>query len=173
MTPSSRTMSPNRITKQASGATLLLGLFVLTTLAACGGVEPPEFASQLVPVGGQIKLKGEPLVGATVQFLPTDTTPGAAAATGYTDAEGKYRVVTTIPGVDLRETVGAVPGQYHVLVSKIAMPDGSPIPTEMGEADALEAGAVNTISSRYNDPANTPLKAEVPAGGSQELNFDL
>jgi hypothetical protein len=66
---------------------------------------PPTY-----PVTGTVTWKGKPLEAATVVYVPV--TPGVEAASGITDAAGRYRLTTYVAGD------GAQAGEYHVKVSK-------------------------------------------------------
>lgn len=86
--------------------TALLLLLVLVGACNRGSSRPPTY-----PVTGTVTLKGKPLEGATVVFVPAE---GAAheAATGTTDAAGKYKL-STYTADD-----GANAGEYRIKVSK-------------------------------------------------------
>lgn len=130
----------------------------------CGGTksEAPEFVSRLVPVSGTISLDGEPLEGATVIFFPDVEHPGGENASGQTDATGTYQLTTSIGGQGAQP--GAVPGRYRVMISKFVMPDGSPLPPEMTEADAEADGGQQVVPSRYSNYERPTLDAEVTEG---------
>ena len=119
----------------------------------------------LVPVKGTITLDGKPLVAALVEFIPVGTTRGNGG-TGFTDAEGKY---------ELRAPKGdqGVPvGEYRVRLSKLVMPDGSPYSAESGLAP-MDSDAKEVLPPRYCDFDQTVLKATVPEGGDDSLDFQL
>jgi hypothetical protein len=83
--------------------------FALAAIMVCGcssSTRPPTYQ-----VSGTVTLKGQPLEGATVVFVPTE---GASqqAATGITDASGKFKL-STFTGDD-----GAQEGDYRIKVSK-------------------------------------------------------
>jgi hypothetical protein len=82
--------------------------FLLAALAAgCSrSTRPPTY-----PVSGTVTMKGQPLEGATVVFVPS---AGAAhePATGITDAAGKFKLSTFIADD------GAQDGDYRIKVSK-------------------------------------------------------
>ena len=107
------------------------------TLFGCGESDPE--VAKLVPVSGKVALDGQPLTGATVFFTPHGQTPGTGAF-GSTDTEGKYTLMhrSNQPGIQ--------PGEYIVSFSKLAMPDGSPIPEGKTAADVE---AVEHIPKKY------------------------
>lgn len=115
-----------------------LGLFCIAGCSS-GGPAPPK----LVPVAGKVMLDGAPLAGASVIFVPKDQTKGTGG-TGITDAEGKYEARHQ------SNKVGIEPGTYAVIFSKIAMPDGSPIPPGKNAADV---GATEVLPQQLSNPS--------------------
>ena len=75
---------------------------LIPTLVGCGGQRP-------VKVSGTVKLHGQPIEGATVQFVPVKE--GGRPATGMTKADGGFSL-TTIEDQD-----GAMPGEYKVVIT--------------------------------------------------------
>jgi hypothetical protein len=140
-----------------------VGMALTLAFMGCGGNAggPPEFAERLVPVSGTVTLNGQPLSGATVQFLlPRQATSGEMAE-GVTDSSGKYELQTHMAQATAAERRGALPGEYIVVVSKIEMPDGSPLPPGTTEADAEAEGAKQVVPARYTNEEATPLRATV------------
>ena len=140
-----------------------LVLCALVVIAVGCGRDPN--LPPLVPVTGTITLNGKPVEGASVSFIPVGTTRGNGA-TGYTKAEGKYELVA--PGGDK----GVPVGEYRVTVSKLVNPDGSPYSGESGLAP-MDSPAKEVLPPRYCDFDQTVLKATVPEGGSDSLDFSL
>lgn len=140
-------------------------LTILPVLAGCGESEPEETQS-LSPVSGAVTLDGEPLTYASVQFHPQAGGDAQATYFGTTDMEGKYELASP------RGRPGAEPGVYTVTISKFAQADGSPLPAD---ADAPEFAAlgVEHMPPKYNDPAQSELRATIPEGGKTDLNFPL
>lgn len=97
---------------------------------------------KLVPVVGKIVLDGTPLKGANVIFVPKDQTKGTGGS-AVTDAEGKYEARHP------SNKAGIEPGTYAVLFSKLAMPDGSPIPEGKNAADV---GAAESLPQQLSNP---------------------
>lgn len=91
---------------------LALGCALLAGLATSGC--KPGSTLKTVPVTGTVKLDGAPLANATVGFIGSGE--ASKPASGVTDANGKYKLVT----FELASTPveGAVPGQYSVIVTK-------------------------------------------------------
>jgi hypothetical protein len=109
-----------------------------------------------VPVAGTVTLDGTPLAQGMIQFNPTGETTGTTVAAEITG--GKYAI---------EKAQGPVPGKHKVLISGRPParlkpgepPGGTPKPTP------------EPIPARYN--SQSTLETEVPAGGSQALDFAL
>ena len=93
-------------------------------------------------------------------------------ASAVTDADGKYELVTAVSGALSEQSKGALAGEYGVVINKLAMPDGSPLPPNLGGADAMEEGAVESVPAKYSDAGAPTLKATV-AAPKAENNFEL
>ena len=93
--------------KQITLGGRLVCLSVCLIAAACskGPVRPATY-----PVTGTVTFKGAPLEGAQVIFVPT--AKGGQAATGLTDAAGKYSVGT------YQAKDGAQEGEYRIKIIK-------------------------------------------------------
>jgi len=143
-------------------------------MAGCEArVDTPEFSKDLVPISGVITYQKKPLAGAAVTFFPTGQN-AVRAAYALTDDSGQYQLMTPISGVSAKNSLGAVPGSYRVMISHLAMPDGSPVPTELTTADAIEKGATESLPARYSNEQQSILKAEVQANTPRsDLNFNL
>ena len=137
---------------------LILSLVVLSGCMEAGKTRDIK----LEPVTGTVKLDGQPLAGANVQFLANG---GMGYSYGATDASGKY----VLKAADGREGVEA--GAYKVTVTKFAKPDGSPLPNDL-PPDESAAQGVEHMPAKYADPEQTELTADVPAGG-KTFDFDL
>lgn len=111
---------------------------VMGTGCSSGTAKTPK----LVTVTGKILLDGAPLQGANVIFIPKDNTKGTGGS-GVTDAEGKYEARHP------SNKAGIEPGTYSVLFSKLAMPDGSPIPEGKNAADV---GATESLPQQLSNP---------------------
>jgi hypothetical protein len=138
----------------------VLLLLACVVFSGCPGGGPA--APDVYPVTGTVRLDGEPVGGVSISFAPLDAPGGGGFA--VSDTSGKF----SLRSKDQREGVPA--GKYRVLCTKMAMPDGSPIPEGQMAADV---GAENSLPAIYSDPANTPLTAEVKAAENPPLEFDL
>jgi hypothetical protein len=131
-------------------------IYVLAALlAGCGG-------SRTSPVEGVVLLDGQPLVGASVQFVPQGT---GRDATGQTDAGGKFTMSTFKP------QDGVLPGEYKVVISP---PLGTPDRTAYASAEEAMAAAAKAppkkasgpaVPQQYTRPDQTPLNETVPVKG--------
>ena len=137
-------------------------------ISSCCGRAAPEHLTNIGPVTGRVTLDGQPLSDATVIFDPREE--GGETAVGTTDADGTYELTTIVVGHGPQQ--GAVPGNYHVIITKIVMPDGSPIPRDMSDADAEAEGARQVVPPRYSDSANVTLVRDVPEDGGT-IDFEL
>jgi hypothetical protein len=123
----------------------LPALILAATLVGCG-----DAADDSVPISGNVTFDGAPLPTGTITFLPTD---GEGPSAGAEITDGHYET-TAWPGskqvtiTARREKAGA----------KSADPHAGP-PTEQD------------LPKKYNTA--TELKADVPADGSDKINFDL
>ena len=140
----------------ASGARVLCALGLLLVLAGCG--EGESDAPQLGTVTGTVTSGGQPVVGATVTFLP-DSASGTVgpASTGSTDESGKYSLTGS-------GDAGAVVGTHKVSIA-------CPMITSSASGEAPPAGACN-LPAEVSSIDTTPLTREVKAGDNT-IDFDL
>jgi hypothetical protein len=129
-------------------ASLSCVIAVCFAVAGCGEATNPH----LIPVSGTITMDGRPLVGASVTLVGDGAT-ASEGGTGITDAAGKYEIS------HFRAGKGAVEGEYKVVINKMVLPDGSPIP--MGTISAAELGIRDMVPPRYGNYSSTMLKASV------------
>lgn len=129
----------------------------VATMGCSGGSKP-----KTIPVKGKVTLAGQPLTQGSLTFQPIKTAEGypTRPAMGTVNSDGTYEASTFEKGD------GVIPGEYKVLVS--TMTSG---PT-LEEPNLPEVWAA---PKTYSDPAQSPLKATVPAdhSGTLELDFDL
>jgi len=148
---------------------LLCAAGVLVSLVpGCGGesADVPDLA----PVSGTVTLDGEPAAGVAVFFSPRsngedpkERTSGTGA-TGATDSNGKYTLKHR------SGELGIEPGVYNVTFSKVAMPDGSPIP----EGKLLgEGGSRETLPKRYTVVDETARAKNVATVKKEGGTFDF
>ncbi len=141
-------------------------LLFLVLLAIVGCKEK----SGTVPVQGIVKLDGQPLKDAAVQFVPQGT---GRDATATTDANGKF-VMSTFEPRD-----GAMPGSYKVVITSLGNVEATPTNVSADQAMAAasaaaakaKANAGSQVPVAYTRLDKTPLKQDVPAIG--EIVFDI
>jgi len=131
------------------------GLFTLglSLLAGCGG--GPSFPPP-VPVSGKVTVRGQPLTGGTIHFVPTDATkalPGHATI----ESDGTFDATTKMPGD------GLIPGDYTVFFDEPAGEDG-------GEKSSTPP---STIPVKYLAPGTSGVKKTIEeSGGDLEINLE-
>jgi hypothetical protein len=133
--------------RRCVGLVLLLAL----SLAGCGK------SHKIAPVSGRVKLDGNPLAGATLQFIPlAGPDESLPSSVGTTDRDGRYTLVLT---GDVKGE-GAVVGKHKVFITLGAAGGGSGegVPTFHKQ-----------LPERYN--RKTELTWTVPEEGG-EANFE-
>jgi hypothetical protein len=150
---------------------LVLSIFLPfgIVLTGCAKSSAPTY-----PVTGTVTLHGKPLSGAAVTFVPTDETQGAAAS-AFTNSEGKY-ALTTFQAGD-----GARPGEYRVKVSKQdqAAVDASKMVKNLSieeeqkiyiEKKTLPPPAKSLVPAKYQDDQTSGLTHKVE---NKPTTFDI
>jgi hypothetical protein len=139
----------------ASGMVLSL---LISLVTGCGGD-----GIHRVPIEGVLTGMGEPLDGATVQFLPAEGSSDVSGI-GQTDARGRFTLISS------RESdEGIPPGTYRVRVTRLVNPDGSTLPVDAAEAD--HPMAKESIPAPYNG-VDSPLEATISEQGG-EIKLDI
>jgi hypothetical protein len=126
--------------------------------AGCGG--KTEKLPDLVPVSGTVTYDGAPLVGAFINFVPQEGTPGSGAS-GTSDAEGKYQLTT-----GNRNEPGTAAGKYKVTILTPLMFEGYEAPPDAPPFTKVK------LPPKYSDAEKTVLTAEVTAE-KKPIDFDL
>lgn len=143
---------------------LALVLVGITTFSGCGDPGPVAEIEKVAPVSGTVTFQGKPLPGYQVTFLPTD---GKRAATGITDAQGKFIMGTNDAGD------GAPPGTHKIAFVWAPPSGGEPgQETIIDDPSKLPKPAIK-IPAKYGNPETSGFTQEVPARGVQDLKFDL
>lgn len=122
--------------KALAAVVALMGLGI----GGCGGSDGPDTE----PVTGIVTLDGQPVEGARVVFSPGSG--GGQAASGVTDAEGKYELTTFSQGD------GAVVGNYNVIVTKT---EGGANPADVSNLEGLseEEKTAKAMEAYYSSDA--------------------
>lgn len=122
-------------------------------LVGCDAAEGPDVAD----VNGYIKMDGEPLANAKVQFVPQDAAVGRPSW-GKTDAEGYYALQYS------SSKSGAMLGEHIVRIST----GGSAEEDEYG--NLVSGPSPETVPAKYN--VKSTLSRTVDPG-ENEINFEL
>lgn len=134
---------------------VLLG--ISACLYGCGGGSD---APVTVPVKGIVKYQGKPIPKLSVSFIPDK----GVLATGTTDANGKFELMTNKPGD------GAVPNTYKVAIS--FAPDE--IPPMPGLEPPGYQPPVSPIPGKYADVSTSGLTKSVEKDASKNnFTFEL
>lgn len=139
----------------------------LLMAAVCSGCGASSGAPQekSVPVAGILSFKGEPLADFRVTFIPAD---GRRAASGLTDAQGRFVLSTNAAGD------GAPPGR-----NKVAVAWEGPPQEDTGGLDTPIENPANypkppvQIPTHYADPERSGIEFEIPPSGLEEVIIEL
>jgi hypothetical protein len=142
-------------------ARLVVLLLVAALAVGCSKKDPN--APELLGVDGVVTFDGQPLENAVVCFHPIGTTRGTEAF-GRTDASGHYALKSRHLGE------GTPVGEYRVIIGKLTLPDGSPLPDK--DFDPMTTAVRQVLPARYSNTEGSELRAKVPEGGDT-INFDL
>lgn len=139
----------------------VLGLLSSAVVTGCGSGGPQKvIPEKAVPVTGTVTLDGKPLDNARVTFYPSSSAQGDGSS-GTTDSAGKYELQSVF-GSEV--VVGAAPGKYKVVISRMVRPDGSPMPPDSQEPPIM-SGAREGIALKYSGFSTTELSANVASSG--------
>lgn len=148
----------------------------LVTVAVClSGCDSGPNNPDTYPVTGTVTYKGSPVEGATVVLTPV--TAGLQGASGNTDADGNFELMTFSAGD------GALPGEYKVrvfkyeIVAEPAAEEGEEMTPEeeeeayTGEEDD-ESASPNLLPAKYENAATSGISHTVTESPTT-LNIDL
>jgi hypothetical protein len=121
----------------------------LASAAGCGG-------PKLVPVEGTITLDGKPLAGATIALELVGGEKAFRLFSGDADVSGKY-VIKPFES----NRVGALPGEYHVMIKSVKTPPG---------ADEMTVLPKDPVPPEFQNGSQT---LTVPAGGIKSADFAI
>lgn len=135
-------------------------LLLVMSAAGCGGGPEKVIPEKAVPVTGTLTLDGKPLDNARITFYPSSAAQGDGSS-GTTDSAGKYELQSVF-GADV--VIGAAPGKYKVVISRMVRPDGTPMPPDSQEPPMM-SGAREGIPLQYSGFSTTVLSANVASTG--------
>ncbi|SFJ24346.1 hypothetical protein [Planctomicrobium piriforme] len=133
---------------------------LVAAFGCSGAPEKPKVA--LVPAAGTVNINGQPGTGVAINFIPAPETPGLG---GYAvaDETGRFQVKYN------DHSSGILAGTYHLTFSKMAQPDGSPIPPGK---DAADVGAVEQLPTLAMVNPSKPYVVSIDQP-VDSLSFDL
>jgi hypothetical protein len=144
-------------------------LLSVACVSGCGGAKVDPNRPKTVPVKGTVQYKGQPVEGATVTFMAQ--TAKEKGATGQTDAQGEFRLMTFAPGD------GAMPGNYRVKISKTQL---NPRVSEEQLKKLQTAGQpvpppieTELLPKKFKSESTSGLTAEVKDKDDNSFTFDL
>jgi hypothetical protein len=145
--------------QRQSLAMLVFFVTLVLFLNGCGGGALPG-----VKVTGSVTKAGKAQDGVAVAFIPTDGNTQSSRG-ARTDAEGKFELKL-------------MPGNYAVtLVRMVDKKGNAPKESEDPSQDNTQLEASGYLSNAYDvklsDPASTPIKVEIPAGGKELAPFEV
>ena len=146
--------------RTASWRIVAVGVSLTGLSSGCGGIVP-DYAEDLVPVSGNVKIDGQPVEGAVVTFV-AQTGPSRSSS-AITDLQGDYLMETPPAGA------GVLPGSYKVVISRLLMSDGTPVPPDV---PPMDVGAAEQLPDQFSSFASPTLSAEVGSVGGI-FPFDL
>ena len=128
----------------------------------------------LTEVNGLLTLRGKPLAGVMVCFVPDPGEAGTPCprSTGWTDAAGRYQLTCDTP-----RKPGAVPGTHRVVVFDPDAFDDGPGGGGGGPPVPLPPGGKKPkrlqFDVKYIMPGQTPLRADVGAASPQTIDLNV
>ena len=142
---------------------------ILAIVSFCIGCGGEQGAEGTVTATGTVIYEGQPVEDATVTFKPAGEE--GRAASGTTDAEGKFELST------LAADDGVVPGTYEVAISKTVIEGG--LDGEDPQAYFEEHGRPprttrkELLPVKYKNAETAGLTAEVTEDGENHFPFEL
>lgn len=152
---------------------------LMAGLSGCGG--GPSDAPELASVSGVVMLDGKPAGGLTVELHP-DNNKGTSGpmSSGVTSDSGAFTVSAS------GGRAGAVVGWHKVLIKcpwRLEDNRGNTEVTADGFGSSAEGntavgstedgGNDCSVAQKFEDSSSTPLTAEVPADGVNDLLFQV
>ena len=155
---------------------VLVAVALVFAVGGCSG----DGRRPTYPVAGTVTLKGQPLEGATVVFVPAAPLGEAShePASGITDAAGKFKLSTFLADD------GAQEGEYQIKVSKFNIKKPTKEEQDkyisMEEEQKIQFGdekptppAKNTLSPKYADETKSGFTYTVKKGQDNKVDLKL
>jgi len=148
--------------------TLTISLLLSSLCSGCNS----KRLDGLVPGAGTLSFNGEPVENATIVFSPK-IAGSSRSATGITNPQGKFTLMTLDPGD------GLAPGDYHVTVTKVKTEGG---PTEQEMLDSVMLGRAlppddrtitYLIPEHYGIIGDSGLEVTIPSQGKRDIPLEL
>jgi len=139
----------------------------LLVLTNSGCSKAQKSTVDLFPATGKVSLDGEPIAEATLEFIPVGDTKGQGGA-ATTDHEGNYSAETPYG------EVGLAPGDYQVVISKLALPKGVhfDVPPDKNLPPA-DNPYREILPAHYSDRTRTKLTMKMPPKEASKKDFTL
>ncbi len=135
---------------------VLLGL-ALGSLAVCSCSKPAGPVTYRVT--GTVTMKGAPVEGAMVVFLPASEDESARASQAISDSEGRFAMRTHLGKDNYKD--GMPPGNYGVTVTKLeTVPD-------------MRRRPKNLLPRKYSSVQTSHLEAAVQPSDDNDFQFAL
>jgi hypothetical protein len=129
---------------------------VAATLLALAGCGHHEEAPAPVPVEGKLTTPaGKPVAHVILTFFPRDEANRGQRFQATADKDGRF-------------STRCLPGRYKVALTPVPTQHGQADPTGGGVAPPPGAGSP-AVPANYRSEPQTPLEADIPAGGKQDL----
>ncbi len=140
---------------------------LLLLLAGCFGDGFPE----TYPVTGVVTQGGKPVEGASVVLV--HNSPEGRSASGVTDAEGKFTVTTYFSPA--HQSVGALPGDYAITVSKkeVYQTTEGLKPEEEMALFTKSGPPKSLLPTVYANPATSGFKVTVENAPPEPLTLEV
>lgn len=126
---------------------------LFSLLVGCGPAGRPVVPT--ATVSGVVKMDGQPLSGAQVNFLNADY-----AGVAETDASGRFEMT-------------AQPGANKVFIVKYQGVSGTFDATMVGGGDMAGSGPKQLLPPKFSDPEKTELTFSVSEAGNSDANFEV
>ncbi|MEA1951349.1 MAG: hypothetical protein U9N87_08190 [Planctomycetota bacterium] len=133
--------------------TLLVGamMIAMAFISGCGNQRPTP-----IKVTGTVTYRGQPVQHANVNFIPKNV----RAASGKTDAQGRFELMTYEPGD------GAIAGEHSVVIAKFS-------PKPAADTASPYPETISVLPPRYASPLTSELTAQVTSDGPNDFTFEL